>query len=248
MWPWGAGASPSCVVARELADADAGCRSCVIDVLVYSILVWPGVCRSGLKVLVLIRAMWSLVDKALQVLLLGCTGIASGLSWTWSFVGAGCCIVVSCCLLRGVVRRPEVISEDFLKLALKRTDWIKYFLKLTFRKAVWMKEKWWLIGWLCWICSYDWLDSTSSALSGGKDTDPMFGNLVWWWGCGRHAAGKETYLSFGFLVATSSVYIVLVAATLHGRVKKNFCTLEVPLLDIINNEILHYSLERNLLI
>ena len=33
-------------------------------------------------------------------------------------------------------------------------------------------------GWLCWVCGYDWLDSTSSVSAGGKDEDLTFGSLV----------------------------------------------------------------------
>ena len=29
------------------------------------------------------------------------------------------------------------------------------------------------------VDSCDWLDSTSSALAGGKDADPTFGNSIW---------------------------------------------------------------------
>ena len=35
------------------------------------------------------------VDLVMQMLLLGCTGTAAGLSWCWSAVGAVCCVVVS---------------------------------------------------------------------------------------------------------------------------------------------------------
>ena len=66
-----------------------------------------------------------------------------------------------------VVRRPVVISEDFLKLALWRAVWMR-------RAAV--------IGWLCWVCGYDWLDSTSTASAGSEDGDPMFSSLVWFGG------------------------------------------------------------------
>ena len=53
--------------------------------------------------------------------LLGCAGTAAGFIWNWFAIDAGCCIVVSWYLSRVVVRRPNVISGDFLKLALRRT-------------------------------------------------------------------------------------------------------------------------------
>ena len=52
----------------------------------------------------------------MQMLLLGCTGMTAGLSWCWSAVGVGSS---SCGIYQeGVVKRPKVISEDFLKLSL----------------------------------------------------------------------------------------------------------------------------------
>ena len=82
-------------------------------------------------------------------------------------VSAGCCVIISWYLPRGAMRRPEVISEDFQKLALRR--------------AVRMREQWWLVGnwhWLCWVRGYAWLDSTLAALAGSKDIDPTFDTLL----------------------------------------------------------------------
>ena len=58
-------------------------------------------------------------------------------------------------------------------------------------------------GWLYWVHSCGWLDSTSSTSAGGKDTGFMFGNLVWWWGHRDHAARKGNgFLSSGLSSAT----------------------------------------------
>ena len=44
------------------------------------------------QVLVLVQV---LIVMVMQMLLLVCAGMAAGLSWNWSAVGAGCCVVVS---------------------------------------------------------------------------------------------------------------------------------------------------------
>ena len=66
----------------------------------------------------------------MQILLLGDADSAAGLSWSWSAVGATVWLrrddswvkleLLRRCLHEGVVRRPKVISEDFLELAPKR--------------------------------------------------------------------------------------------------------------------------------
>ena len=50
--------------------------------------------------------------------------------------------------------------------------------KLSLKMAVWMREKQWLVCWLCWVRGCDWWDFTSSALASGEDTDATFGNLL----------------------------------------------------------------------
>ena len=50
--------SMSCAVARELGASDAGCRDCVIDVKIYSIISSPGVCCCGPKVFMLVDVVW----------------------------------------------------------------------------------------------------------------------------------------------------------------------------------------------
>ena len=55
--------------------------------------------------------------RVLQVLLLGYVGTVAGLSWSWSAVGAGYCVVVSWYLSRGVMRRPEVIFKRLSKVS-----------------------------------------------------------------------------------------------------------------------------------
>ena len=57
--------------------------------------------------------------------------------------------------------------------------------------------------WLCWVRGSGWLDSTSSASAGGKDADPTFSTLVWWWGRRPYAAGRGNgFLSFGLSLGT----------------------------------------------
>ena len=131
--------------------------------------------------------------------------MAAGLSCSWSAVGAACCVVVSRHLPRGVVKRPDVVSEDFLKLALK--------------SPVWMREQRWLVGWLRWVCSWDRLDSTSYALVGGKNVDLSFGTACYW-------ERNRSYISFGLepsrllvFVTACCVYIVAAAFSLLDWVK-----------------------------
>ena len=68
MWPRGVGASSSCVVTCRL-----GCCRCCYLIAQKRLMGWA----------------------CLQlVLLLDCAGMAAKLSWSWSAVGVGCCIVV----------------------------------------------------------------------------------------------------------------------------------------------------------
>ena len=46
--------------------------------------------------------------------------MAAGLTGCLSAVGVGCCVIISVSARKGVVRRPKVISKDFLKLPLER--------------------------------------------------------------------------------------------------------------------------------
>ena len=74
--------------------------------------------------------------------------------------------------------------EDFLRLVLKITVWMRWQL------------------WLVWLAVLDpqlWLVGfKSSASTGGKDADPTFSSFVWWWGRTLLAAGRgNIYLSSG---------------------------------------------------
>ena len=53
--------SMNSVVAHGFGVSDAGCRVCVIDVKVYSILSSSGVCCCGSKVFMLVHVVWLLV-------------------------------------------------------------------------------------------------------------------------------------------------------------------------------------------
>ena len=83
---------------------------------------------------------------------------------SWSAIATGCCVVFEE-LLNG--RHSEVGPEKSCLNKKIRSDWF---------------------GWLCWVRGCDWLDSTSSPLAGGKNADPAFVSLVWWWGHRPHAA------------------------------------------------------------
>ena len=49
--------------------------------------------------------------------MLGCAGTAAGLSWSWSAVDAGCLVAQE---TRVDQRRPVEVTEEFLRLALRR--------------------------------------------------------------------------------------------------------------------------------
>ena len=114
MGPQSVDVSLSSVVVQERGAADAGCKGCY-RYPCYSILGWPDVCLCGFRVLVLVWAEtrccryycliaqeW-LVGEATAVLQLVAAAASSS---------CGLCQEV-------VVRKPKVISEDFLKLALE---------------------------------------------------------------------------------------------------------------------------------
>ena len=176
------------------------------------------------------------------------------LVWAVSCLWTRCC---KCCSLvalerllgchlmasarKGVVRRPKVVSEDILRLALRRAVWIK-------KKS---SHDW--CGRLCLVRGCAWLDSSSSALPDGKDTNTMFSSLVWWWGCRPHAAGvvRDTYLpgsgsSAAGLIFGYCLCLYRVGCCYSTGQVKYFCTQEVPLLNISDNEILHYTLKKDL--
>ena len=130
-------------------------------------------CRCGLKVLMLVWAVWSLVDCV--------TGAVAWLRkndlWIKLELVCGWWMAASSSshsICQGVVRRPKMIWS--------------YFLEDLFE---WEKQLW-LVRWLYWVCVCDWLNSMSSALAGGKDAELTFSSLVWWWGRRPHAAGRET--------------------------------------------------------
>ena len=68
----------------------------------------------------------------------------------------------------GVSRRPKVISEDFLKLALRRDVWIRRAAVVGLLAV--LGPRLWLVGFHV-ICFGWWWDA-----------DPTFGSLVLWWG------------------------------------------------------------------
>ena len=77
------------------------------------------------------------------------------------------------------------------------------FLRLAQRKAVWMRWQLW------WVCSWNWLDSTSSASASGENTEPTFCRLVQWRGCRLHVAGIENIPLLGLGEPTVELIICL---------------------------------------
>ena len=178
------------VVARGLAATDAGCRGCVINVPICSIL---GLNSEYVDVLMLVWAVSrSWTDDARAVAWFEQERLLS-----WAEVGQQ--LVLAAALSfhgicqEGVVRRLKVISEDFLRLALRRAIWLQDFRRLPLRRAVWMrKDSCGWSGWLCWVRGCDWFDCTylAPAPAGGKNKYPTFGSLVCWWGSRPLSAGR----------------------------------------------------------
>ena len=107
-------------------------------------------------------------------------------------------------------------------------------------------------GWLCWVCSFDWLVSMSSTSAGGKDADLTFSSLVWCWGYRPHLIinnNSNKFLSPGLNPAAQLTFWLLpvcLYSHCYSTGHERYCsTQEVPLKDISDNEILHYTLMRN---
>ena len=151
---------------------------------------------------------------------LGCTGTAARLSCSWSAVGAGCSIIISWYL-------PGRCSKT-LRLALRRAAVIGWLA---------------VLGWIpCRLLQLVARTQTphSAVQFGGEDADSMLlGKRTDTFPLGSGEPATESNL-----VTACCVYIVLATTILLSGVKR-FCTQEVPLLNISNNEILHYILKKN---
>ena len=131
MWPWSVGASLSSVVACGLGIAEAVWS---MSWFIQSLVNW---------MYVNVASNFGASPSSVVARKLIPAGAIAWLCRNGCWIKLILAAVLSSHRIcqEGVVRRPKVISEDFLKLVLRR--------------VVWMREQQILVGWLCWICSSD---------------------------------------------------------------------------------------------